>query len=1268
VLKLRKVELLGFKSFCEKTNIVFSGSGVTCIIGPNGCGKSNVVDAISWVLGEQSHKMLRAERMSDCIFNGTAKRPPMGISEVTLTLVDPELADAASKVLGEQPPAAATAESPAEPQSGDASQAPTETEPTAPAADSAPDSEIGSEKLAKPWKKRGAEKPAVTVKPGEVVVGRRLYRSGQSEYLINGRVARLRDVQELFMGMGLGPDSYAIIEQGRIGQILNSRPMDRRALIEEAAGITVYKTKRRLAEAKLEAAKVNLSRVNDILVEVEKQLASLKRQASKARRYAELRDEMRGLMRTVLASKARQLEIEAERLESVLADLVATEFEQTTSLRALETEQEQLDVRNYELETELRQVHNLLNQSALELDRAENRIAFNREQEAQIASRVDQLAAEIAQAESQTSQVEARVTAHRESVAQLREESSRLDSHLQNFARQMEADAAEQASLDQLIANLRDAASRSGEDSVRAQVESLQAEDLAARISAEHAQRENLRARLEPESQQKTGLVRAAEFKHREAESTAFRLAEQVRNTQQTLGALRNSLQEAAQRSEKVREDLASARARRGSLEQILNERAYTAEAVQKLFSAAGGSGARGFRAVGVLADYAEVEEQYEGAVEQFLRDELEYVVVETFDHARAGIGLLRDEMGGRATFFVDSLRHLKYEPKPEIAPLSSASVVSRFDRLVDFREPLGPAAKQFLSKLQSAYLIATAAEAEKLARENPEQYFVTLDGTCYHGRMVTGGRPGEAGPLALKRELRMHEAEVIHLEHVVSEAQAELHQLEQDQQHTEAELQQKLAEHVESERSRVSAFHQLAQSRDEAARAEAQLAEAQSEVSRLAAEAQQARMRASDAHQASQQAFLSRTNAEQEAAAASERLAVLRGKFQAQQSELASRREEFAAMAERLANAAALEFRLTEEAEQSRQRLAALVGQRDALLRDRAEHQASNLQLAQQAAHHRSEKEQFEQRKTGLETQWNSLRERAGVLDGELRSKRESLEQLRANRSQREIEKARNDSDREHLRQTCVAEANAQPEELIAQQEQLLTGEELGASETSYAEKKERLESMGPVNMMALEEFQECDQRNAFLARERDDLVQSIQNTQQAITELDTVSRQKFEEAFTVINRNFSEAFRTLFGGGTGEMRLTEPDSSGDCGIDIAAQPPGKRLQNILLLSGGEKALTALALLIAVFRFQPSPFCILDEVDAPLDEANVGRFNRMLLEMGEQTQFIIVTHNRKTMEMGSVLYGVTMQEPGVSKLVSVRWEETAEGTQSTAA
>jgi chromosome segregation protein len=280
------------------------------------------------------------------------------------------------------------------------------------------------------------------------------------------------------------------------------------------------------------------------------------------------------------------------------------------------------------------------------------------------------------------------------------------------------------------------------------------------------------------------------------------------------------------------------------------------------------------------------------------------------------------------------------------------------------------------------------------------------------------------------------------------------------------------------------------------------------------------------------------------------------------------------------------------------------------------------------------------------------------------MRMERQTLQGMRDERGRFEVEKARNDSDRQHLRETCLSEVNAQPEDLIASETAFMSGEELAVAEASYQEMKQRIENMGAVNMMALEEFNECEQRFTFLTRERDDLLQSILDTQQAIKELDLITKDRFEQAFTAINANFGTAFQTIFGGGMAEMRLTEADSSGDAGIDIVASPPGKRLQNVLLLSGGEKAMTALALLIAIFRYQPSPFCILDEVDAPLDEANVGRFTRLISDMSAQTQFIVVTHNRKTMETGSVLYGVTMQEPGVSKLVSVRWEGDEAPTQ----
>ncbi len=1270
MLKLRKVELLGFKSFCEKTPITFSGSGITCIVGPNGCGKSNVVDAITWVLGEQSHKMLRAERMSDCIFNGTAKRPPMGLSEVTLTLVDPDLSEAVAKVLD------APQEISAEPfttpvdassdgtividQASDhANEGVTEMPLNADggaetAASAAEDSPAGR----KFGKKRAAEKMALAMKPGEVVVGRRLYRSGQSEYLINGRVARLRDVQQIFMSVGLGPDSYAIIEQGRIGQILNSKPMDRRAIIEEAAGITMYKTKRRLAEAKLEASRINLSRVNDIFVEVEKQLASLKRQASKARRYAELREQMRGLLRIVLASKAEHLDIDAGRLEKLLREMDAMEERDSRSLHEFESEQERLSARSYDLDAELRQLQNLLGAAALDLDRAENRITFTREQIAQLDSRAARLAFEIEQAGRLAAELNSRVAAQHEAAAALREQTALLELSLRETSEQASSSVNEQSQLEARLEELRQLAGRLVEESAREQAESVQAEEAAARHSAAEEERSASMRAIEEECAALTLRVQESESGFALAERRAQDLGASARDAQSHLVELRRSHQETGKHLEQTKESLSAERARHGSIQQILTERAYTADAVQKLFNA-NSDESRGFRAVGLLADYAEVQEEYEGAIEQFMREELEYVVVESFDQARTGVSLLRDELGGRATFFVDSVSTLDVD-KMENGASMPGNFIARLDRLVEFREPLGPATKYFLKKLRTAYIVESAVVAEQMAADNPYSYFLTQDGTCYHGRTISGGRKGEAGPLALKRELRQREAESARLEKISEEQQLALTILEAEITSGEELVTSAISQHMEAEKLLVATTHQRDQVRGEFRRVEQRLGTEREEISRLHAAVEAARQRAEQARREHAEAIRSRAAAEAEATQAAERLALLRRDFQGLQEQVVARREELATMSERLASAVADEQRMSEEIAQANERLSSLQQQHAALVQEKTELESTCSQVFQQAEDLRKEKALLEERKATLEMEWNEARSRTGQLEETLRGKRQSLDELRAERSQRQIEKARNDADRDYLRQTCVAELNAQPEELMAQEASLLIGEELVAAETSYNEMKARVEAMGPVNMMALEEFQECEQREAFLRRERDDLVASIQNTQLTINELDTVSREKFEQAFNFINAQFAVAFTSLFGGGHGEMRLGEPDSSGEMGIDIVAQPPGKRLQNILLLSGGEKALTALALLIAVFRYQPSPFCILDEVDAPLDEANVGRFNKMLAEMCGQTQFIVVTHNRKTMEMGSVLYGVTMQEPGVSKLVSVKWEEAA--------
>jgi chromosome segregation protein len=1278
LLKLRKVEITGFKSFSERTVVTFSGTGTTCIVGPNGCGKSNVVDAISWVLGEQSHKSLRAGRMSDCIFNGTVKRPPMGLAEVTITMEDPELAEAARFVLEANAEAtgeaeekdnaeARSAQSPADNNEFLAhvpAQSPFDEGAQTAQADASSDetpvvaSDSGKPEFLKSKRKKKSEKPLLVTKPGEVVVSRRLYRSGQSEYLINGRAARLRDIQDMFMGVGLGPDSYAIIEQGRIGQILSTKPMERRAIIEEAAGVTKFKTKKRLAEAKLESSKVNLSRVNDIVVEVEKQLGSLKRQAAKARRYSEIREQMRGIVRQMLAGKARELEAEAERIAAQLAEFTATETQHAQAIQQQEGEQDRLSQRNYELDTEIRQNQNQLNLTALEVDRAENKIAFNTQRAAELTGRQAQIGAELGELNAHTTEWETRSASQRQTVTMLREEAAGLAARVEELQTQAQSRMAQISQSETRIEVLRKTASEAGESLLRLHGEQKQAEEALVHQGESLRRREANEHELLELSIRVRGDAEEAAYALDAANGQMSAAKQHVLQLQEKLATLRNDREERSKHAETLRDSLAAVRARHATLTQILNDRSYTADAVQKLFAANERGAGHDFHAVGVLADYAEVPEAHEGAIEQYLRDELEYVVVETFDHARAGVSLLREEVGGRATFFVDSTKNLQINDYEPIIPFRAEDgVYARLDKLVEFRDPLGPAAKQFLPRLRAAYLTDSAAGAEKLARENPQYAFVTPDGTTYQGRMVTGGRPDEAGPLGMKRELRALDAEVMALEARMNEMQDDLERSAAEIRETEMALEAVTATHHQAERDVISASHHHQHTQAELARLGLELTVCQNDLARLRLDVADARKRAERAIAEHETAAMSRAQAEAERGRLADTLIELRSSVLAEQDELAAGRAEMAARQERLTAAEAIATRLAEERAELDRRASALRHQEVAMKEETASLTIQSEELARHLEALRAEKLRLDARQQELEQEWDAGRTRLTQMEDHLRMGRQSLMELRENRSHAEVERAKNESDRQHLRETCMSEVNAQPEDLIASEAVFMSGEELAAAEASYREMKQRIDSMGAVNMMALEEFNECDQRFTFLTRERDDLLQSIADTQQAIAELDLISKEKFEQAFNAINANFSTAFHTIFGGGMAEMRLTEPDSSGDAGIDVVASPPGKRLQNVLLLSGGEKAMTALALLIAIFRYQPSPFCILDEVDAPLDEANVGRFTRLIGDMSAQTQFIVVTHNRKTMETGSVLYGVTMQEPGVSKIVSVRWD-----------
>src|SRR5258707_860628 len=726
--------------------------------------------------------------MADCIFNGTTKRPPMGLAEVMITMEDPELAEAARFVLesaGENQEltteGAEKREGPIEGAAdGIQDAAPSEAEVAPSAEESAAEPEFVKGKR----RKKTADKPVLAVKPGEVVVSRRLYRSGQSEYLINGRVARLRDVQEMFMGVGLGPDSYAIIEQGRIGLILSTKPLERRAITEEAADVTKFKTKKRLAEAKLESSKVNWSRVNDIVVEVEKQLGSLKRQAAKARRYSEIREQMRGIVRQMLAGKARELDAEAERVGKRLQELTAAEAQQAKEIQQQESEQDLLNQRIYSLDAELRQNQNHLNLTALEVDRSENRIAFNRQRTEELAGRHGQIAAEVAEA--------------------------------------------------------------------------------AARGAGGGSRNGGAQPRGVGVGEGSGGVAERADLEFEAASGQLGALTVKAAELQTSIGVLRQERERMSAEADALRESVVGVRARHATLTQILNDRSYTANAVQKLFAANESGGGGDFHAVGVLADYAEVEEQHEAAIEQYLRDELEYVVVETFDHARAGVSLLRDEVGGRATFFVDSLRNLKLaEYEPIVHFRAEDGVISRLDKLVGFRDPLGAAAKQFLPRLRSAYLTESASAAEKLARENAQYAFVTPDGTCYQGRMVTGGRADEAGPLGMKRELRALDGEIAQLEKRGEEARAALEILVADLRMAEQSLEEVTAQKQGAEREVYSAKHRHEQTQAELARLGMELTRCQHELSRVRQDVENARLLAGRAQHQLAAAATSRAAAE---------------------------------------------------------------------------------------------------------------------------------------------------------------------------------------------------------------------------------------------------------------------------------------------------------------------------------------------------------------------------------------------------------------------
>jgi chromosome segregation protein len=1312
MFKLQRLEITGFKSFADHTELVFTGDGITAVVGPNGCGKSNVADAIAWVLGEQRIKHLRGGEMKDVIFQGSRNRAPSGMAEVVLHMVrdesiehEPDIEDIDStleeiddqavnieeltaQAVVEETNATTPAQIPVTTnESGETIQTvvhvaeASENAEGAQGVAAAETETVENTSLALPVETSAPKvhhkrhwrpsRQALEFAPGESVsVTRRLYRSGESEYLLNNRMCRLRDIQDLFSGTGLSGAHYAIIEQGRIGQILSAKPMDRRTLIEEAAGITKFRVRQRAAEARLDSARSNLSRVSDIISEIDRQVNSLRRQAAKARRYRILREELRELLRSTYVAEDRSLTALLEETRLRLEEAATEERQLVEELAAREEDARRATQEARNVEEELAEARAAAAEAELQRDRRSREQSYQQEQFLALEKRRGEVEQEI-------ETVRARLTSVEEECERLRVQ-----------------DAEQRAASEEHTLVLQSAETAYGQRVVEvseaeAEIESARAELLTHTAVSERLMEigRQLEAALERLALQAEGLEREGERAqsiHTERVAEAEKLNQEIAQTRENRSKLvaerEAAVHTVVQGHERVsetdaeltraREEYSRVRHRLDTLMELDAKRAHYSPAVQKLFAT--GDAPEEFHFMGTLADMFNVEPRWERAVEGVFGSSLQAVIVPTPEDAARAAMWLRENGAGRASFLVAGLHGASEETdtiaayRIEAAASGGSSSGVEVSGDVRIRDLLG-APRELLAVLSRTLpqrmnaRVTTNLEQAMTTSLATGEMCVTIEGDWVAGGQLVNAGDSRAleegaGLLSFKRELRELETrapalqmEVASAEQAVSEARARMVELED----AVVLLNEAIGREERDAMARELNATQLTQ---EIERAERHLRVIADDTARLAQERLELEERRATALSEAETAEAARLAASEMIAQAATVLAVARRAAETESEGLGEQRAAAAAAAERR-RATAAELRRM-EAERSdldarldrHEREVADAGERlEELRRSISEMEEGSGLVGEE----RTREEQLIASHTARLT---AARESADAHSTELAELNRRAASARDARAELEIQRAESTARLSYVREACMSELNQSLEELS--HERTLDEEfDLEAGKARVEELRARVEGFGAVNMMALEELSEAEERLQFLTSQRQDITEGIASTEEALREIKRRSRERFREAFEQINRNFGQFFQELFGGGRGEMSLIDADDVLESGIDIIAQPPGKRLQSVLLLSGGEKAMAALALVLGIFHYRPSPFCLLDEVDAPLDEANVGRFVDKVSEMSAGTQFIVITHNKRTMEMARALYGVTMEDAGVSKLVSVKFE-----------
>ena len=1183
-MRIRRLELIGFKSFPFQTAIDFP-NGITAIVGPNGCGKSNILDALMWVMGATSPKLLRSRSMEDVIFSGAENVAPLGRAEVRLFIDN-------SKGLACEP---------------------------------------------------YRELP-------EIEIRRVVYRTGESEFWLNKRRCRLRDITEFFLGTGLGTNSYAIIEQGKVDSIINAKPEERRLLLDESAGISKYKERREISIRKMEATKQNLSRVEDVLYEVNRQANRLKRQVAKARRYRRIKERLNALKIREAFLRHRELREKKEALARALE----------TYLREVEAKQatwEALDARVTEAQTALMDKEEALR--SLNETYARQRDSLGKRQQALFTLQEQQgrLEESLKGLSETTEEMTRRRESLRSQVLALEKEIQHLETGLTQTAKQLDEKISVFESEKRRLTELEEAFEAHKQTVFEAMTAEVDAKNKTVQLSERIEEIERgirSRERDLEETKQRFQASKTEEVEFRRATEALERNLERKREEKQRL---ETDLKAAKEREETVTAKLREVERR---LSEDMSSLTSLTE-IQKRLEDVSSKGTKallgqffsrqpqGGASCKLVADTIDIDPRYDRALEAILRDELEFILVDDHDTALESLSFLKEKNAGRSGLIprnsLNGCPESTEAPHPEATPLLRHVQAPEEER------------KVLSCLLKDVWVTKSPRHAVEIQKKNGfSGILVTLDGDVFYPNgVIVGGssEPGAGGRIArnrkiaeLKKRVESLKAEQDILTKTVTAAREKTAALRTHQDKITEEvrgLEMALVGHrrdlegAGKERLRLEKQLEILQAEIQELRQSLDAAEAQRREARALYEKkkkyqeslrektvsfeqriQSLRTRVEEKAQAVNQLKIEEVKAREKLQGALEKSPLLEKEIETLGREIDRRRQRAREISGKLAEIAEKIGRAREDIRQTEKEL-------ETFQRDIAERELAL----------RREKEKI----LGLESEKSALFK-------DLQKMKEGANERKLEISQIEMELT---SLVQEVRARFNVDLNAEAPPPVIQD---MEGEPIDPKEIPDLE--EKLRQMGEINFVAVQEFDELKERIAFLEKQKADLLEAIQTLTETIQRINRTTSTRFKEAYEKIQTYFSELFVKLFGGGRAELRLTDPHNYQETGIEIFAQPPGKRLQAIRLLSGGEKALISIAFLFALFLTRPSPFCVLDEVDAPLDEGNIDRFNDLIRELSDLSQFILITHNKRTMACAQSLLGVTMEQPGISKIVSV--------------